>query len=205
MNTFESEKEKLHTLISLAEFKALVGIDDREDKTARFCLVTSTLSIEQYCKRWFLRKKYIETFEFYGDLLFPLREYPVNSISAVYAMNNINETGESLEKDFYCLVPISGNGLDIPKSIYVSPTLQRYRRFRAIRVEYWAGYRADNMPQDLAAACMELAVWNFGRYKGRRIGMTGNVRGSGKDAEHFEMSMPENVKSLLEPYRRRVI
>jgi len=43
------------------------------------------------------------------------------------------------------------------------------------------------------------------RYRGRRIGMTGNVRGTGKEGEHFEMSMPENVRSLLEPYRRKTI
>jgi hypothetical protein len=37
------------------------------------------------------------------------------------------------------------------------------------------------------------------------IGMTGAVRGSGKDGEHLETSMPENVRCLLELYRRRVI
>jgi hypothetical protein len=77
---------KLHTLMPLDEFKAVLGIDDREDglyfasmrntsseflpgknsKTffqpqslAAFCLVTSTLTIEQYCKRRLLRKKHI--------------------------------------------------------------------------------------------------------------------------------------------------
>ena len=48
------ENEKLYTLISLEDFKAVLGVDDREDKLAKFCLVTSTLTIEQYCKRRFL-------------------------------------------------------------------------------------------------------------------------------------------------------
>jgi hypothetical protein len=43
------------------------------------------------------------------------------------------------------------------------------------------------------------------RYRGRRIGMTGNVRRSGKEGEHLETSMPENVRLLLEPYQRRMI
>jgi hypothetical protein len=43
------------------------------------------------------------------------------------------------------------------------------------------------------------------RYRGRRIGMTGNVRGKGQDGEHLEVSIPENVRLLLEPYRRRVL
>ena len=82
---------------------------------------------------------------------------------------------------------------------------KKWRRLIAVKVVYTAGYSTGKIPADLAAACMELASWNIGRYKGRRVGMTGTVRGSGRDAEHFEMSMPENVRSLLEPYRRRVI
>jgi hypothetical protein len=35
--------------------------------------------------------------------------------------------------------------------------------------------------------------------------MTGNIRGTGKDGEHFEQSIPENVRRLLEPYRRKTI
>ena len=41
----------IYSLIPLDDFKAIMGIDDREDKIARFCLVTSTFTIEQYCKR----------------------------------------------------------------------------------------------------------------------------------------------------------
>jgi len=204
MDEQQHNKEQLYSLIPLGDFKVLSGVDDREDKICRFCLVTSTLAIEQFCKRRFLRKKHNETFPFYGDLLLPLMEYPVNSISAVFAFSSTNETGEPIEKDFYSLIPISRNHM-IPCNLYISPALERYRRFRVIKVEYWAGYTAGNVPHDLAAACMELAMWNMGRYKGRRVGMTGNVRGSGRDAEHFELSMPENVQSLLEPYKRRVI
>jgi hypothetical protein len=50
-----------------------------------------------------------------------------------------------------------------------------------------------------------LSGGNLTRYRGRRIGMTGAIRGSGKDGEHLEQSMPENVRQLLEPYRRRMI
>jgi hypothetical protein len=46
----------LHSLIPLADFKALLGVDDREEKTATFCLITATFTIEQYCKRRLLHK-----------------------------------------------------------------------------------------------------------------------------------------------------
>ena len=219
----------LHTLIPLADFKAVLGIDDREEKQARFCLVTSTLTIEHYCKRRFLRKKYFERIENTGDLSLPLREYPVSKVLAVYLYGN----GEILEPDFYNTIPDCGTDDDLPFSLSLSPALQKYRGLSAIKAVYWAGYVVNPhpcgfttrsfceaktptkaiktaasmppVPPDLAAACMEFASWNMNRYRGRRIGMTGNIRGAGKEGEHFEMSMPENVRCLLEPYRRKTI
>jgi dsRNA-specific ribonuclease len=64
------QEKTIYSLIPLEEFKALLGVDDREDKLARFCLTTATYTIEQYCMRRFLRKKYFERIEFFGDLIF---------------------------------------------------------------------------------------------------------------------------------------
>jgi hypothetical protein len=197
----ETEKQKLHTLIPLDKFKSLFGVDDREDKLCRFCIVTSTLTIEQYCKRRLLRKKHFERIGFYGDLFLPINEYPITEVLGVYLYGN----GEILEPDFYDINPDCGTEYDLPFSLSLSPIVRRYRNLRAIKITYSAGYHRNNVPGDLTAACYELAAWNMNRYRGRRIGMTGNVRGSGKDGEHFEMSMPENVKALLEPYRRKLI
>jgi len=195
------QENPLHTLVPLEVFKSLLGVDDREDKTARFCLVTSTFTIEQYCKRRLLRKKHFEHIEFYGDLLLPLGEYPISKVLAVYLLGN----GEILEPDLFNVIPGCGTDEDIPFNLSLSPALKRYRGLSAIKAVYWAGYATEKVPADLGSACLELAAWNMNRYRGRRIGMTGNVRGSGGDGEHFEMSMPENVRSLLEPYRRKVI
>jgi len=191
----------IYSLIPLEDFKALFGVDDRENKLSRFCLETSTFTIEQYCKRRFLRKKHFELIEYYGDLLLPLREYPVSRILAVYLLGN----GEILEPDFYSVVPVCGTDEDMPFSLSLSPALKRFRGLSAVRTVYWAGYNVGRVPPDLASACLELAAWNMNRYRGRRIGMAGNIRGSGRDGEHFELSIPENVRSLLEPYRRRLI
>ena len=197
------QEKTIYSLIPLDEFKALLGVDDREDKLARFCLTTATYTIEQYCMRRFLRKKHFERIDYIGDLILPLREYPVNRVLAIHAV--VNNESEIIEPDFYSVIPYCGTFDDIPFHISLSRALQRYRGLSAVKVIYWAGYSLGNVPADLASACLELAGWNFNRYKGRRIGMTGSVRGSGKDGEHFEMSMPENVRSLLEPYRRKTI
>jgi len=196
-----TEEKYFYSLISLKEFKAILGIDDREDKLARFCLVTSTLTIENFCKRKLLRRKHFERIEYIGDLLLPLREYPVKHILAVHLYGN----GEILEPDFYNVIPDCGTDSDMPFSLSLSRAIQRYSGISAIQAVYWAGYSNGAIPHDLSAACLELASWNMNRYRGRRIGMIGNVRGGGKDGEHFEMSMPENVKILIEPYRRKTI
>jgi hypothetical protein len=91
----------LCTIISLADSKAILGLDDREDALSRYCLTTATYTIEHYCKKRLLQR-------------------------------------------------------------------------------IWPGI-------------------------GGGIGVAGNVRGSGKNGEHLEASMPENVRLLLELYRRRVI
>jgi hypothetical protein len=186
------DNNQLYTLIPLEDFKGLLSIDDRDDRLARFSLVTSTHTIEQYCRRRLLRKKHFERIEFFGDLVLPLREYPVSKILAVYALGD----GEILEPDFFSL---KGDEL------YLSPALRRYPALSAVKVVYVAGFEFGNVPPDLATACLEYASWNFNRYKGKRIGLTGNIRGAGKEGEHFEMSMPENVRQLLEPYKRKTI
>jgi hypothetical protein len=195
-----TDGKTLYSLIPLEDFKAILGTDDREDRIARFCLVTGTFTIEQYCKRRFLSKKHFEYCELHGDLFVPLKEYPVSKILGLFAIRN----GEIIEPEFYRIVPDCGTELNIPFSIELSPALTRLD-YKVIKVVYWAGYNKGAVPADLVAACLELASWNMNRYKGRRVGMTGNIRGAGKEGEHFEMSMPENVKTLLEPYRRKTI
>jgi hypothetical protein len=230
-NKIRIQRLALHTLIPLEDFKALLGVDDREDcldfasvqnpgfeflqsknswhsvqppSLAAFCLITATYVIEQYCKRRFFMKKYFERIEFAGDLLLPLREYPVREVLAVYAYCSAAGP-ELVEPEFYRLCPEIEERLDIPHALRLSPALRRLPGPVAFKAVYRAGYAKGKVPAVLASACLELAAWNMSRYRGRRIGMTGAVRGSGKDGEHLEPSLPENVRLLLEPYRRKVI
>jgi hypothetical protein len=203
----------LHTLIPLADFKAILGIDDREDALSRYCLITATYSIEQYCKRRLLRRKNTDYLTFTGEYLFTLREYPVRRILSVHAVTaGTVQQGKPLfipenlvdPKHYYCL-PDEGIHEDIPFSLVLRPPFRLVREEMGIRVRYLAGYIPGKAPPDLASACLELAAWNMARYRGKRIGMIGNVRGSGKEGEHLEASMPENVRQLLESYKRRTI
>jgi hypothetical protein len=198
------KEPELHSLIPPGDFKAILGIDDREDTLSRYCLITATYTIEQYCRRRLLRKKRFEFFPFYGEYVFPLRDYPVREVLAVYQTHALKEA-VIVEPGLYHTIPDCGELEDIPFCLSVSPALRLVRELSGLKVHYRAGYVSGKAPPDLASACLELAAWNMSRYRGRRIGMTGAVRGSRKDGEHLETSMPENVRGLLEPYKRRVI
>jgi hypothetical protein len=76
--------KQLHTLIPLADFKALLGLDEQEDTLSRFCLIIATYSIEQYCKRRLLRRKHTDYLTFTGEYVFSLREYPVREVLGVW-------------------------------------------------------------------------------------------------------------------------
>jgi hypothetical protein len=218
------QNPSLHTLIPLEDFKAVLGLDDREDALSRYCLLTATYAIEQHCKRQLLRRKNTDYLTFTGEPVFTLREYPVRKVLTIHAAR----AGTVLQRQaffspenlidpkHYYFLPDEGSREDsdlwsVPFSLVLQPPFRLTREEMGRRVRYLVGYVSgkagtpNGVPSDLASACLELAAWNMSRYRGRRIGTTGNVRGSGKDGEHLETSMPENVRRLLEPYQRRML
>ena len=196
-------EKPLYSLVPFEDFKTLLNLDDRDDKLIRFCLVSSTYSIEQYCRRRLTYKKHFELLQYHGEWALPLREYPVAEVLAVFAYGYGGS--EMMEHELYELRPECESGLDIQGSLILSAAFRRFKNLTDIKVVYNAGYKRAHVPPDLASACLELAWWKMNRYKTKRVGMTGNVRANGKDGEYFELSMPENVRGLLESYKRRVI
>jgi len=192
----------LYSLISLDDFKALLGVDDRDDNLSRYCLTTATYTIEQYCHRRLTAKRYFEDLAFWGERIISLSHYPVTRFLALYFREKGQREMALIEGDFYNVEPEIGEGVDVPFSLVLSPALCLLRGERSLRAVYQAGYPTTKVPADLVSACLELAAWNMARYKGRKIGVTGNVRGQG---ERLEIAMPENVRLLLEAYKRRVI
>jgi hypothetical protein len=152
--------------------------------------------------RRLLKRERRESFVFTGDYGFTLREYPVRQIDSITETSPL--TAHRLnDPECYDGTPVEME--DVPYTVIIHPPQRWAVGKTEVRVDYTAGYEAGEVPPDLGSACLELAAWNMNRYRGRRIGMTGAVRGSGKDGEHFEVNMPENVRGLLEAYRRRVI
>jgi uncharacterized phiE125 gp8 family phage protein len=191
---------ELYTLIPLEEYKLILGIDDRDDKLCRFCLVTATHTIEQYCRRHLLEKTVLQVFTEWRDLILFLNEYPVRKVVSLSALH-IGTPPEILKSDLYRLDPI-GKLENIPYQVILSPLVsRRYGGKTPLKAVYKAGYSCADVPADLKAACLELAMWNMKRYKQR----AGRSEQLAMKKEQGEMSLPENVRMLLEPYRRKTI
>ena len=198
MQEKETNCFNLRSLVSLEDFKALLGLDDRDDRMSRYCLVTSTFAIEEYCRRRLFLKTVHQVSREWPDLTIYLNEYPVREVLSVYALIRVNNH-ELIEPEFYRLDPMEEK-LNIPYSLVFTTGIRNFKGMTAIKVIYSIGFLLEEVPADLSAACLELASWNMGRLKGKQIGVQG-----AKDKDQLELSMPLNVKQLLEPYRRKVI
>jgi hypothetical protein len=148
-------------------------------------------------------KNHTEYLPFYGEYLFTLREYPIKKLIEICRVKQ-GIKPIPIKKTYIRSDPKYSSKENLPHTLVIDPIALRGGA-ELIKVRYSAGYACGEAPADLASACMELAAWNMSRYRGRRIGITGTVRGRGQDGEHLEASMPENVRSLLEPYRRKLI
>jgi uncharacterized phiE125 gp8 family phage protein len=182
----------VNSLVSVREFKGMYGVDDREDSLVEFLLVSSTYAIEEYCMRRLLRKRIKERFEASGYLT--LREYPVREVLAV----DIIHADGSASPAYYDLSPEAGALVNVPHILRPLPPDYALRG-KTISVKYIAGYSMKDVTPDLKEACFELTAWKYQRHTNRFTFI------AGKKEAGFENKMPERVKELLSPYRRKTL
>jgi hypothetical protein len=184
-------------LVSVEECKRVLGLDDREDGFTEWLVMTASAAIEAYCMREFGYTKRVEFLD--GSL--PggeeLREYPVRKVCGV--KEKIGAEWRVLD---FMLEPRTKAVLDRPYFLHVHKARGASEKDRQVVVEYMSGYKPDEMPLQVQQACVELVAWNYARHKERKIGVKGSEKRGG---EHYESAMPENVKGLLERWRRKTI
>jgi hypothetical protein len=185
-------------LVTVDECKRVLGLDDREDGLTEWLIVAASATIEAYCMRRFTYSNRIEYIDFAGTESQALQEYPVRVVNSVQRIVN---SGALFDVE-YLLCPEEGVIVDRPYLLTISNGRLAMRNGGTVRVEYRAGYMVREMPLQLRQACVELVAWNYARYKDGKIGVTGSVK---KGGERYETDMPENVKGLLERWRRKTI
>lgn len=196
----------VHSLVTFSECKIALGLDDRDDNFMIFLSIAATYSAENLCLRRLLRKRHTEYFDSLGDTAFFLREYPVREIVSVHEdrAHRFPETSRIDPEHYYC-TPDPVDAEDLIMTLTLTPPYGIPRGRKSIKVVYTAGYSVEEVPPDIKQSVTEIIAWNQARYRSRRIGATGTIRGSGREAEGLELTIPENALLLLEPYRRRTI
>lgn len=196
----------VHSLVTLSECKSTLNLDDRDDSFTLFLSITASYSAENHCLRRILRKRHTEYFDSVGDNAFFLREYPIREIVSVHEdrHHRFPETSRINPEHYYCTPDIL-DAEDFVSTLTLTPPYTLPRGRKSLRVVYTAGYSVGEVPLDLKQAVIEIVAWNQTRYRSRRIGATGTIRGSGREAEGLELTIPENARLLLEPYQRRTI
>jgi hypothetical protein len=121
-------------------------------------------NIEQYRKRRLLLKPVTEFLDYTGDDLLLLGEYPVRELESVCYSRERHFSPETLlAPDQYGLLPEPPLIEDVPYHLIVRPSLRLQHGEKCIKVKYLAGYGPEEVPPDLASACLELAAWNMAR------------------------------------------
>jgi hypothetical protein len=94
--------------------------------------------------------------------------------------------------DDYHLSPTYLDLENYPYFLHLNSACRQRHNWEILKVVYFAGYKTFEVPPDLKKACLELAAWNYKQHK--------NISN-----EKYDGSMPQSVRELLEPYRRKII
>lgn len=194
------------SLISLADFahcRDVLELDDRDETAVELLIFSCSAEIESYTRRCLTERLIAEFRDGYLNPSLNLRQYPVKEVTELRCQKGNEEFVVSQE-----LFSLDNPGVqecyEQPVRItlnegYLFP-LGRYN----IQVTYTAGYSPQTMPADLKMALCEMVGWSLKRIRARQIGMSGLVNSRrSKEWPVTEKTMPDHVKEILEPYRRK--
>lgn len=176
---------------ALKRYLGIGGSDGSQDALLDALLAGASERIETYCRRRFAMEELEEFYDGPGTALLVLRRRPVVELDALY---------EDIDGDFgeESLVP--------PQELILYPNEGIIRRLvgvfpaapRSIKVKYTAGY--SSIPDDLSVACLKLAASWFAHSSSGSDGLKRESLGD-YSAEYERAPLPEDVESILGPYR----
>lgn len=187
-----------NALVSWEEYKAAFSIDEDTEQDKYQVLINQASSrIELFCRRELVAQDYTGTaaliLDGYGSSTIVVPHRPVNSITKLY-VDSSRAFGTSAEIASTEYRLRSEEGIIDLYSAYV-PDMPA-----CVKLECNAGYSSSAPEwQVLQSACMELVRWMVSRMAGF-IGKRSETNADGMNIG-YEIDMPINVRSMLEPFR----
>jgi hypothetical protein len=194
------------SLISLADFaycREALELDDRDQPAIELLIFSCSAEIESYTGRNLLQRSLVEYRNGFLNPSMALRQYPVSELTELRCNRGDEEFVVNPEL-FTLDNPALQNCTEQPARIRLNEDYLFPRGRNNIHITYTAGYAADDMPAPLKMALAEMVGWSLKRMRARQIGMSGLTNSKrAKEWPVTDKTMPDHVKDLLEPYRRK--
>lgn len=177
-----------YALVDWATVQEQLNLEDSQESKAELVINAASETANDYAGRKLKADDYTHDFDGRGGRLLVLRQYPVNTVEAVY-VDSDREFASTSEVTNYVLHAEIGK---LVRTDSVWP-----RGIQNIRVEYNAGY--DPVPSQLQLAVLEVIDYNWRRLASQSVGVR-TMSGEGMSTE-FELTIPTNAQRIFESYR----
>ena len=180
--------------------QTFIGADDDDQKLVEFLITAASKFANQFTFRKLTRRDYTEetddeVYDGIGSTVLYLRQYPVNTITAIYEdTERVWGSGTEIDSDSYTFYPNRGKVV-FDNVLYVGA--------RTVKVEYNAGYIPPDTPEDLAMAILITIDYWYKRISDHGWGVTS----VGVESKRivYQLGVPNQAKELLKPYRKAVL
>lgn len=185
-----------NALVSLDEAKAFLGSSTAEDDLVEKLINHASWRANKEADRRLVRKNYTGTnAEYYngdGSQILLTRNFPINSISAIYIDVSRSWGSDTLvDSDNYVIDPETQS-----KIVFIGTTLAV--GVRVVKLEYNAGYTP--VPWDLREAVLELVMYWYKEKTDKRVGVAS--RGIEGRTQSFTHKVPKDILNQFWNYRR---
>ena len=189
-------------LISWEDCKELLDVPYKEKTFIELLIFSASAEIETYTNRKLRQRELCELHDGYNQNEIIIEHYPVKEIISLKVDNECKYPEDTIvSKDFYnCHIPSANDDGEYQSEIILAAGYAFPKGRNNIEVIYNAGYKEEDTPVDLKTAAAELVEWTYKRLNNRQIGEV-NLKYGQKT--QLSTKIPDHVRELLEPYRRK--
>lgn len=128
--------------------------DDSQDALLQQLLDQANWFIESFCKRKFEESDYTDFYDWHGENILNLQNFPVNTLTSLQknTWTITSPVWENIDADKYV---VNKKSWQVRSALYFPYWLEN------IKVVYNAWYSSEDMPQDLVNACVSLVGYYY--------------------------------------------
>lgn len=187
-------------LVLWETIQTFIGAADADQQQVEFLITAASKFANNFTSRKLAKREYAgvtddEIYDGTGSIVLYLRQYPVNTITAIYEdTNRVWGTDTEIDSASYTFYPNRG------KVVFDSIL---FTGRRTVKVKYNAGYAPVDTPEDLAQAIVITVDYWYKRMSDHGWGVT-SVGVEDKRIA-YQLGVPNQAKEILKMYRKSVV